>query len=123
WRRDISVLHRTLDPDEATLAPQIARGMPFAAVCEVLGGIHGEAVGERATELLLRWIDAGALVSQSRAGWNRCSATSTSYSRDQFAIFYRALGRPALGHSGASKCCTIGDRQSQNLTVVALDWL
>lgn len=61
WRRDVAVLHRTLDDDEARLAPQIARGAAFAAVCEVLGELHGEAASARAVELLLRWLQAAAL--------------------------------------------------------------
>lgn len=63
WRRDISVLHRTLDPDEAQLAQQIAIGARFADVCEVLGSIHGEDASPRAAALLVRWLDAGALVA------------------------------------------------------------
>ena len=51
WRRDITVVHRTLDPDEATA---LARGGTFGDVCEAL------AV-ERALALLLRWLDAGVL--------------------------------------------------------------
>ena len=61
WRRDIAVLHRTLDADEARLAPQIARGTRFAEVCDVLGELHGEAATARAVELLLRWLQAAAL--------------------------------------------------------------
>jgi putative DNA-binding protein len=63
WRRDIAVLHRTLDEDEAQLAPQLARGASFAEVCEVLGEVHGDAASQRAVELLLRWLQAGALDS------------------------------------------------------------
>jgi hypothetical protein len=62
WRRDLSVLHRTLDPDEAQLAPMIARGISFADICEVLGAIHGTDASARAVELLLRWLHAGALI-------------------------------------------------------------
>jgi hypothetical protein len=62
WRRDIAVLHRTLDPDEAQLAPAISRGVSFAEVCEVLGAIHGEDAGPRAAELLLRWLGAEAVI-------------------------------------------------------------
>jgi hypothetical protein len=61
WRRDVAVLHRTLDDDEARLAPRIAEGASFAAVCEVLGELHGDAAGARAVELLLRWLQAEAL--------------------------------------------------------------
>jgi hypothetical protein len=61
WRRDITVLHRTLDADEARLAPQIARGALFSEVCGVLGEIHGDQATARAVELLLRWLAASAL--------------------------------------------------------------
>jgi hypothetical protein len=61
WRRDVAVLHRTLDPDEARLAPQIAQGATFAEVCEVLGELHGDAASARAVELLLRWLGGAAL--------------------------------------------------------------
>lgn len=63
WRRDISVLHRTLDPDEGGLAEQIAIGARFADVCEVLGGLHGDAASGRAVELLLRWLEGEALAA------------------------------------------------------------
>jgi hypothetical protein len=65
WRREISVLHRTLDPDEAELAPAIAIGARFADICEQLGGIHGDDAGGRAAELLLRWLGAAALAAPS----------------------------------------------------------
>jgi hypothetical protein len=61
WRRDLSVLHRTLDADEGRLAPMIAQGASFAVVCEVLGELHGDAASGRAVELLLRWLGAAAL--------------------------------------------------------------
>lgn len=61
WRRELSVLHRTLDADEARLAPQIAAGTSFAAACEVLGEIHGAEASQRAVELLLRWLQAAVL--------------------------------------------------------------
>ena len=66
WRRDLSVLHRTLDADEGRLAAMVARGASFAAVCEVLGELHGDAATNRAVELLLRWLGASAL-STSRS--------------------------------------------------------
>ena len=65
WRRELSVLHRTLDPDEAELAPQIARGAPFAEVCDVLGRAHGDDASSRAMELLLRWLQAAILAAPS----------------------------------------------------------
>ena len=63
WRRDRSVLHRTLDADEAELAPPIAIGARFADVCEVLGGLHGDAAGARAVELLVRWLEGEAVIT------------------------------------------------------------
>lgn len=67
WRRDLAVLHRTLDPDEAAVAPAIAAGARFAEVCEVLGAAHGEAAGPRAAELLLRWIAGEAVAAPAWA--------------------------------------------------------
>jgi hypothetical protein len=61
WRRDVAVLHRTLDGDEGQLAPRIAAGALFSEVCEVLGEAHGEDASARAVELLLRWLAAAAL--------------------------------------------------------------
>jgi hypothetical protein len=63
WRRDVAVLHRTLDADEARLAPQIAQGALFSGVCEVLGELHGDEASARAVELLLRWLGAAALAA------------------------------------------------------------
>lgn len=61
WRRDVAVLHRTLDEDEGRLAPQTAAGVRFSELCEVLGEIHGDGASARAVELLLRWLTAAAL--------------------------------------------------------------
>ena len=61
WRRDVAVLHRTLDADEARLAPMIAQRAAFADVCGVLGELHGDEATARAVELLLRWLTAAAL--------------------------------------------------------------
>ena len=61
WRRDVAVLHRTLDEDEGRLAPRIAAGARFADICEVLGEIHGDGASARAVELLLRWLPAAVL--------------------------------------------------------------
>ena len=61
WRRDVAVLHRTLEPDEAQLAPQLARGTLFSEICGVLGELHGDEASARAVELLLRWLQAEAL--------------------------------------------------------------
>jgi hypothetical protein len=63
WRRDVAVLHRTLDADEAGLAPRLAHGVSFADACEVLGALHGDAASARAVELLLRWLGAAALAT------------------------------------------------------------
>jgi hypothetical protein len=67
WRRDVAVLHRTLDADEGQLAPRLAPGVAFAEACEVLGELHGDAASARAVELLLRWLTAAVLAEPS--GW------------------------------------------------------
>lgn len=56
WRRDVTVIHRTLEPDEARVMGALAAGTSFADACELLGGSP-----ERALELLVRWLDAGIL--------------------------------------------------------------
>lgn len=63
WRRDEEVVHRALAPDEALVAPALVDGASFAEVCERLLACHddGEAVAARAIELLVGWLDAGAL--------------------------------------------------------------
>jgi hypothetical protein len=63
WRRDVAVLHRTLDADEARLAPRIAQGLSFSDACELLGELHGDAASARAVELLLRWLAAAVLAT------------------------------------------------------------
>ncbi|MDQ3339026.1 MAG: DNA-binding domain-containing protein [Myxococcota bacterium] len=61
WRRDVTVIHRTLEPDEVTTLWRVAAGASFADICAFFAG---DASGvERALELLLRWLDAGILVA------------------------------------------------------------
>jgi len=55
WRRDLAVVHRTLDADEAPAIRRIAAGACFADVCEQLAP-------ERALALLVRWLDAAILL-------------------------------------------------------------
>lgn len=61
WRRATTVVHRTLDADEAALASMMATGATFTEVCDVLAAQHGEQAAPRAVELLLRWLQAEAL--------------------------------------------------------------
>jgi hypothetical protein len=63
WRRDVSVLHRTLDADEAELARDLAIGARFADACERLGRLHGEDASARAAELLIRWLEEEVLAA------------------------------------------------------------
>ncbi len=65
WRRDTTVVHRTLDADEGELAPQLIAGASFAEICEVLAMHHGDQAAPRAVELLLRWLQGEALASLS----------------------------------------------------------
>jgi hypothetical protein len=58
WRRDLVVIHRTLDADEARIVPMMITGTTFGAVCELL---DEETAAERAIELLVRWLDAQIL--------------------------------------------------------------
>jgi hypothetical protein len=59
WRRDLAVVHRTLEPDEAGALRDVASGATFTRVCDRLAGAADP--GARAVELLLRWIDAELL--------------------------------------------------------------
>lgn len=59
WRRDIAVIHRTLEEDEEPALRRIASGGTFASMCELFAG-RPDAT-ERAIALLLRWLDAGLL--------------------------------------------------------------
>jgi hypothetical protein len=63
WRRGNVVVHRTLDHDEAALAPQLGDGASFADVCEVLAAFHGDQAAPRAVELLLRWLQAQVIAA------------------------------------------------------------
>lgn len=58
WRRDLTVLHRTLEPDEARIVPTMVEGTTFGAACELL---DEATAAERAIELLVRWLDAQIL--------------------------------------------------------------
>lgn len=59
WRRDITVVHRTLEQDEVSLLHRVEGGGTFAQMCELLAG-RADAT-ERAIALLLRWLDAEIL--------------------------------------------------------------
>lgn len=56
WRREYTVVHRTLDADEARVAHALVAGTSFGDACELL-----DAPAERAIELLVRWLDARCL--------------------------------------------------------------
>lgn len=55
WRREVTVIHRTVDSDEAAPLELLAVGASFAEICEQIGDV------DRALALLLRWLDAGLL--------------------------------------------------------------
>ncbi len=52
WRRELTVIHRTLEPDEGPIVETMIAGTTFGAACELLES------AERAVELLVRWLDA-----------------------------------------------------------------
>jgi hypothetical protein len=56
WRRDLDVVHRTLERDEVAPLRRLTGGATFAEICE-----HFIDDGARALELLVRWLDAGIL--------------------------------------------------------------
>lgn len=59
WRRDVTVIHRTLAPDEAPLVRLLAAGTTFGHICDQL--VDAPDATERALALLLRWLDGGIL--------------------------------------------------------------
>jgi hypothetical protein len=61
WRRDITVVHRTLEDDEAAALHQLGTVSTFARVCEAFA--TQAAPTARAIELLLRWLDAEVLAA------------------------------------------------------------
>jgi hypothetical protein len=67
WRRDLLVVHRTLDPDEAELVARIAAGgATIADVSELLArraSSPGDEPAARLVELLGRWLDAAVLAA------------------------------------------------------------
>ncbi len=63
WRRDLRVVHRTLDADEAHLAPLVATAATLEQVSEHLLAFGGDGPETRIVELLERWLDADVLSS------------------------------------------------------------
>lgn len=63
WRRDVRVLHRTLDADEAELVALLVRPTSIATLSAKLGELVGEAPEQRMAALLARWLDAELLAA------------------------------------------------------------
>lgn len=62
WRRELTVIHRTLEADEAAALRRVQGGATFGEVCEVLAEVSpGADVVARAIALLLRWLDAASM--------------------------------------------------------------
>ena len=61
WRREVTVVHRTLEDDEASALHQLGTGSTFARVCEECSA-HADPTA-RSIELLLRWLDAEILAA------------------------------------------------------------
>lgn len=68
WRHELRVLHRTLDPDEIELAQRVAAGACASELAERLTAGGAPDPGARLTELLVRWLDSGALRAPPDAG-------------------------------------------------------
>ena len=57
WRRELTPRYRRLQPDEAWMLDAVARGLPFAEICEGLTRWASEAAAAaRAATLLRAWI-------------------------------------------------------------------
>lgn len=63
WRRELRVLHRTLDDDEALLVRQAVPGATLANMSARLADYDATQPEQRMVELLARWIDAEILAS------------------------------------------------------------
>ena len=64
WRRDMKILWRSLEVDEAWAIEQAANGASFAVICEgLLEWIDAGQVALRAAGLLKQWIGDGLLVA------------------------------------------------------------
>ncbi len=61
WRRELRVLHRTVDADEAALGRLLAEGTSLASLSATLAELGDAAPEHRIVELLARWVDAGVL--------------------------------------------------------------
>jgi len=61
WRRDLDVVHRTLEADEAELIAMLAHPTSLAEIAARLDELGGEDPARRMVELLERWLDAGVL--------------------------------------------------------------
>lgn len=58
WRRDLRILHRTLDSDEADLISRLVRPTSIATLSEALAERCGDAPEQRMVQLLACWLDA-----------------------------------------------------------------
>ncbi len=68
WRQDLRVYHRPIDAAEAAALETVMKGETFAAVCDAVGELIGEAAGaERVVQLLDTWF-ADGLVTGCRLG-------------------------------------------------------
>ncbi len=63
WRRELRVLHRTLDDDEALLVREVVHGETLAHLSAQLAGSTGLQPEQRMVELLGRWLDAAILAA------------------------------------------------------------
>jgi hypothetical protein len=61
WRRELRVLHRTLDDDETELADLLVQRESLAAISARLAELGNPAPELRMVELLVRWVDAEVL--------------------------------------------------------------
>jgi hypothetical protein len=68
WRRDLDILRRKVETDEASALGAVAAGRPFGEICETLARHVGESdAPARAAGLLRVWFDAGLIAGLRRA--------------------------------------------------------
>jgi hypothetical protein len=61
WRRDITVIHRTVADDEAQVLSALAHGATFGDACEVL--VHHDEAAQRALEIILTALDGAVFAA------------------------------------------------------------
>lgn len=62
WRKNLTVYHRSLEPDEAWALSEAQRAVPFAELCDgLLAWTDPAEIAARAAGLMRRWVEDGLI--------------------------------------------------------------